>query len=120
MDHLNSDSGTMTPASSHFSEDKKGEMGAEKEVISRTVSRAPTPARSFLNACVIVLTVTSSMIINVSANISSEISPICFNDSNTLYFFWVVNSLLAFCNALVCKFNVYGHCGSDVGEGMAT
>ncbi|KJA16450.1 hypothetical protein HYPSUDRAFT_147747 [Hypholoma sublateritium FD-334 SS-4] len=45
-------------------------MGAEKEVISRTVSRTPTPARSFLNACVIVLTVTSSMIIN-SANSTS-------------------------------------------------
>ena len=66
MNHLNSDSGTMTPASSQFSEDKKGEIEAEKEAINRTVSRTPTPARSFLNACVIVLTATSSMIINVS------------------------------------------------------
>ena len=56
----------MTPASSQFSEDKKGKVEAEKEAISRTVSRTPTPARSFLNACVIVLTATSSMIINVS------------------------------------------------------
>lgn len=59
----------MTPNGSEFSAEKKGEMEGEQGAVSRTASTVDEtltlPIRGFLNSCVIVLTVTSSMIINV-------------------------------------------------------
>lgn len=74
MDQLFSESEPMTPTSSQYSDDKKVEtvvVGEEKGVINQCpgVINETAPqaeARTVLNACIIVLTVTSSMIINVS------------------------------------------------------
>ncbi|KAF9478870.1 MFS general substrate transporter [Pholiota conissans] len=59
----------MTPNGSEFSE-KKSETDGEKETVCRSVSTVgdtlTPPSRGFLNSCVIVLTVTSSMVINTA------------------------------------------------------